>query len=68
MFTGIIEQLGKVESLKLYKSNLLITIKCEFLDNLKINQSISHNGICLSVHDITESNYTVCAVKETLKL
>ena len=48
MFTGIIEQLGKVENLTLNKSNMLITVKCEFIDDLNINQSISHNGICLS--------------------
>tara|TARA_B100000902_G_scaffold372347_1_gene399290 strand:+ start:815 stop:1411 length:597 start_codon:yes stop_codon:yes gene_type:complete len=68
MFTGIIEQLGKVENLKLDKSNMLITIKCDFTNDLKINQSISHNGVCLSVHEIADcNNYTVCAVKETLE-
>ncbi|RPG58998.1 MAG: riboflavin synthase [Flavobacteriales bacterium TMED191] len=67
MFTGIIEQLGKVENLTLNKSNMLITVKCEFIDDLNINQSISHNGICLSVHEMTDTNYTVCAVKETLQ-
>ena len=67
MFTGIIEQVGEVENLKFDKSNLLITIKCDFINDLKINQSISHNGVCLSVEDLTNYNYTVCAVKETLE-
>ena len=67
MFTGIIEQVGEVENLKFDKSNMLITIKCDFIDDLKINQSISHNGACLSVYEIADFNYTVCAVKETLE-
>ena len=67
MFTGIIEQLGKIENLKFDKSNMLITIKCDFIKDLKINQSISHNGVCLSVQELTDYNYTVCAVKETLE-
>ena len=67
MFTGIIEQLGIVQSLKFQKSNMLITIKCDFANDLKINQSISHNGVCLSVTDLNDYSYTVCAVKETLE-
>lgn len=73
MFSGIIEQLGEVTSLQKEKNNLHITIKARF-DNetnlnkvLKIDQSIAHNGVCLTVIEIKGNIYTVTAIDETLK-
>ncbi len=66
MFTGIIEGLGTVTNLKKDLDNLNIRISCDFVHELKIDQSISHNGVCLTVVDITENDYTVTAIKETL--
>ncbi len=66
MFSGIIEFLGIVTSLKKEQSNLQITVKSSFVNELKIDQSISHNGVCLTVVDITGENYTVTAIDETL--
>lgn len=66
MFTGIIEDLGTVTKLKKEKGNLLITIKSKIGAELKIDQSVAHNGICLTVNDINGSVYTVTAIKETL--
>ena len=67
MFTGIIEQLGTVTSLENTKDNLNITIQSDFTNELKIDQSVSHNGVCLTVIDINDNNYTVTAIKETLE-
>lgn len=67
MFTGIIEELGKVVSLKKEKTNLHISISAPFLKELKIDQSIAHNGVCLTVVDIQKTFYTVTAIDETLK-
>ncbi len=66
MFSGIVEFLGIVTSLKKEQSNLQITVKSSFVNELKIDQSISHNGVCLTVVDITGENYTVTAIDETL--
>ena len=66
MFTGIIEDLGTVTNLKQEKGNLLITIKSKIGKELKIDQSVAHNGICLTVNDINEEEYTVTAIEETL--
>lgn len=68
MFTGIIEGLGKVVSLNKENQNLHITISCDFTNELKIDQSVAHNGVCLTVVDIVDSNYTVTAIKESLDL
>ena len=67
MFTGIIEDLGKVTGLEQINSNLNISVKCNFTDELKIDQSVSHNGVCLTVVKIEDSEYTVTAIDETLK-
>ena len=67
MFTGIIEGIGKVEKIKKAKSNLLITISSPFTDTLDINQSVCHNGICMSINQVTKHDYTVCAIQETLQ-
>lgn len=66
MFTGIIEDLGKVTDLIFDRNNLNIKIKSNLTPELKIDQSISHNGVCLTVVDIINDEYTVTAVKETL--
>jgi riboflavin synthase len=66
MFTGIIEEAAKIVALKKEKENLHITMECSFTDELKIDQSISHNGVCLTVVSIKDNTYTVTAIKETL--
>jgi riboflavin synthase len=72
MFSGIIEQLGEVVALQKENSNLHITITASFdgvsnlSEVLKIDQSIAHNGVCLTVIDIKENKYTVTAIEETL--
>lgn len=66
MFTGIIEELGTVTSLVTNKGNLDITIRSNFTSELKIDQSVAHNGVCLTVVSIHEDTYTVTAIKETL--
>ena len=67
MFTGIIEELGEVTSLKREGTNLNISVKAKFTPELKIDQSVAHNGVCLTVVDIKASEYTVTAIEETLK-
>jgi len=65
MFTGIIEAIGEVTSLSKAGSNLIIEINSEISPELKINQSITHNGICLSVSNVNNEHYEVTAVEET---
>ncbi|GAA4280311.1 riboflavin synthase [Gaetbulibacter aestuarii] len=66
MFTGIIEDLGEVTNLKTEQDNLHITIKSAITPELKIDQSVAHNGVCLTVVSINNQEYTVTAIKETL--
>lgn len=66
MFSGIIEEAATVTKLEKEKDNLHITMKCSFVNELKIDQSISHNGVCLTVVRKGNDNYTVTAIKETL--
>jgi riboflavin synthase len=68
MFTGIIESLGEITVLKKDKSNLNITVKSSLTSELKIDQSLAHNGVCLTVVDLDLENnsYTVTAIDETL--
>lgn len=66
MFTGIIETLGTVKQLTKLKDNLDITIESTITNELKIDQSVAHNGVCLTVVEINESQYKVTAIKETL--
>jgi riboflavin synthase len=66
MFTGIIEDLGIVKHLEKDSENLHITVKSEIAPELKIDQSVSHNGVCLTVIDLKNESYTVTAIKETL--
>ena len=67
MFTGIIEELGEVTALERTGTNLDIRIRANFTPKLKIDQSVAHNGVCLTVVDIQASEYTVTAIEETLK-
>jgi riboflavin synthase len=67
MFTGIIESLGKVTDLKNELDNLHISIKSDITNELKIDQSVAHNGVCLTVINIEDDEYTVTAIKETLE-
>lgn len=67
MFTGIIETLGRVEKLKKNGGNLHITINSNITPELKIDQSVAHNGVCLTVVAIDRNNYTVTAIEETLQ-
>jgi riboflavin synthase len=66
MFTGIIEQIGVVSDLKTDGNNLHITVDSALAPQLKIDQSLAHNGVCLTVVNIEDNNYTVTAIKETL--
>ena len=66
MFTGIIEDQGHVVSLAKNETNLDITLKSNFTEELKIDQSVAHNGVCLTVTSIVGLNYTVTAIAETL--
>ena len=67
MFTGIVEELGVVSNLEIDQENLDITIKSKLTNELKIDQSVSHNGVCLTVVSFNEDTYTVTAIKETLE-
>jgi riboflavin synthase len=67
MFSGIIEEAARVVKLEKEKDNLHITMRCSFTDELKIDQSISHNGVCLTVVKKEKDKYTVTAIKETLE-
>lgn len=66
MFTGIIEEMGIVERLEKEGSNVHFYIKSQMTPELKIDQSVAHNGVCLTVVEITNSTYKVTAIKETL--
>jgi riboflavin synthase len=66
MFSGIVEEAAEVIKLEKEKDNLHITMKCSFVDELKIDQSISHNGVCLTVVKKDKESYTVTAIRETL--
>ena len=68
MFSGIVEEAALVTGLRKEKENLHITMTCSFTHELKIDQSVSHNGVCLTVVDIQGDEYTVTAIKETLNL
>ena len=66
MFTGIIENMAEVIDVRTNKNNLDILFKCDLLSELKVDQSISHNGVCLTVADISNDTYLVNVVKETI--
>ena len=66
MFSGIVEEYAEVVSVVKDRENLHLTMKCSFVNELKIDQSISHNGVCLTVVSMTEDTYTVTAMKEAM--
>lgn len=66
MFSGIVEEMATVVAIQKEHKNIHLTLKCSFIDELKIDQSISHNGVCLTVVNIENDTYTVTAMKETL--
>ncbi|SUB78592.1 riboflavin synthase [Porphyromonas macacae] len=66
MFSGIVEEYAEVVALKKEQSNLHITMRCSFVNELSIDQSIAHNGVCLTVVNIEDDTYTVTAIQETL--
>ena len=65
MFSGIVEEYAEVVKVVKDQENLHLTLKCSFVDELKIDQSVSHNGVCLTVVSIQDGTYTVTAMKET---
>ncbi len=67
MFSGIVEEAATVVGLEQDKGNLHLTLECSFTNELKIDQSIAHNGVCLTVVKKEGRNYTVTAIKETLE-
>ena len=67
MFSGIVEEAAQVVALVADKGNLHLTMRCSFVDELKIDQSVAHNGVCLTVVSKTADTYTVTAVRETLE-
>jgi riboflavin synthase len=67
MFTGIIETLGEVQSAQREGGNLILTVKSEISNELKIDQSVSHNGVCLTVTQLHPDAHTVVAIDETLQ-
>lgn len=67
MFTGIIEVVGKVIDLKKEGTNLHLTFQSPIASELKIDQSVSHNGVCLTVVEVTGNMHRVTAIDETLK-
>jgi len=67
MFTGIIETLGKVEKLEKEGGNLHITMSCDFTGELKVDQSVCHNGVCLTVVALQGNLFKVTAIEETLE-
>jgi riboflavin synthase len=66
MFTGIIESTGKILSVVSKDSNLTFELSCPFQHELRIDQSLAHNGVCLTVDGLTDHSYTVTAIAETL--
>ena len=66
MFTGIIESIGEISNITKDRGNLHITVKSSLSPHLKIDQSVAHNGVCLTVVAVSDDRYTVTAIKETL--
>ena len=67
MFTGIIEATGRVENIEKEGANILFTMSSPFTKELKIDQSVSHDGCCLTVYDIDNQQYKIAAIHETLE-
>lgn len=66
MFSGIVEEFATIVAIKKDRENVDFTLKCSFVDELKIDQSMAHNGVCLTVVKIENGSYVVTAMKETL--
>lgn len=66
MFTGIVEQTGTVKNITKENDNIHFEVTADFVNELKIDQSVAHNGCCLTVVALTEDSYTVTAIRETL--
>ena len=66
MFSGIIEEFATVVAIRKDRDNIDLTLTCSFVNELGIDQSVAHNGVCLTVVSIDGANYTVTAMKETL--
>jgi riboflavin synthase len=67
MFSGIVEEAARVVAVQQEKGNIHLTLKCSFVNELKVDQSVSHNGVCLTVVRKDNDTYTVTAIKETLE-
>lgn len=67
MFTGIIESLGEIAKTETVGTNLELWLSCDFSNELKVDQSLAHNGICLTVVEIKENKYRVTAIDETIQ-
>ena len=67
MFSGIVEECATIVGIVREQENLHLTLKCSFVDELKIDQSVSHNGVCLTVVSLDNGTYTVTAMKETIE-
>lgn len=66
MFTGIVEEAATLVAIEKKQENVNLTVECSFVNELQIDQSISHNGVCLTVVEKTDKTYTVTAIQETL--
>lgn len=66
MFSGIVEEMATIVAIEKNQGNINFTLKCSFVDQLAIDQSVAHNGVCLTVVSIKDGCYTVTAMKETL--
>ncbi len=67
MFTGIIEELGTVKKVEKNKGNIRLTIEAKFTPELRVDQSVAHNGVCLTVISIKDNQYSVIVIEETLE-
>lgn len=67
MFSGIVEEAGRIVDIQRHDSNIDFTLTCSFVDELSIDQSVAHNGVCLTVVALRDNTYTVTAIRETLE-
>lgn len=67
MFSGIVEEMATLINIEHEQENIHLTLRCSFTDKLKIDQSIAHNGVCLTIVRLKDETYTVTAMKETLE-
>ena len=66
MFTGIIEKIGKIANVQLSDEQVVLQVESDLANELKVDQSLAHNGICLTITSIKDNTFEVCAVKETM--